>query len=327
MGATVAGGQAVFVGGIAQGSGMGVTVPTVDIYEPVTDKWTRGKDLPVACAQTGCASIMNQVIVAGGANNDEPVLDTVMVTSNAAKQWTTVAPLSQARTGPVAISVGKEVVLVSGGVALLPNQAGGNVSDVVDIFSFQGRTTARLSQPRVDHAVAVLGSRVFFAGGSTVWGNKNQTNSVDIFDLATNSWSRAALSLPRQDLVAASAGSKVLFAGGFNGSSLSGYSSRVDIYDQNTDSWSTSELSQARYDLAAAVWGSKIFFAGGFSPQGVTAQIDIFDVDTNLWSTAQLSHPCGLLSGVAINGMVIFAGGADANGITDVVNIIDASSF
>src|SRR5438128_7369246 len=65
--------------------------------------------------------------------------------------------------------------------------------------------TSALSEARTGIAVASVGSRALFAGG---------TARVDIYDGATGQWQQATLSEVRASPIAAVVGSKVVFAGG-----------------------------------------------------------------------------------------------------------------
>jgi hypothetical protein len=118
-------------------------------------------------------------------------------------------------------------------------------------------------------------------------------DNVDIYDVATNTWTVAHLSQPRSYVTAAALGTKVFFAGGTQDGMFG--STRVDIYDITTNSWSTGELSVPRYYTEAVVDENKIYFVGGEtwdeSVGDVSRVIDIYDVSTNSWSISTLEHP------------------------------------
>ena len=123
------------------------------------------------------------------------------------------------------------------------SQSGGP-SSRVDIYDVSSNTwsTAELSEPRYGIAAAVVGNKVFFAGGGD--GNNTVTNKVDIYDLSSNTWSTATLSQARTDLAATTAGNKIYFTGGWNYSD-GPTSDRIDIYDNTTGSWSISSLKNS----------------------------------------------------------------------------------
>jgi N-acetylneuraminic acid mutarotase len=62
-------------------------------------------------------------------------------------------------------------------------------------------TNTKMGEPRIGYAHAVIGNKVFFAGGFQNYSGSldlgSETARVDIYDLTTNSWSAANLSEPR----------------------------------------------------------------------------------------------------------------------------------
>jgi hypothetical protein len=146
-----------------------------------------------------------------------------------------------------------------------------------------------LSEPRAIDAVAILGNKIFFAGGYN--GNGLRT-TVDIYDVSTNTWSIIQLSQARGGMIAGSINNKVLFAGGENVPDLF---SIVDIYSTATNSWSTASLSEAKYNPPSFIYSTpnpptvdqKIFFAAGqycWIQDCPSNRIDIYDAATNTWS-------------------------------------------
>ena len=205
-------------------------------------------------------------------------------------------------------------------------------SSRVDIYDTITKTwfTAELTEPLRDGmAVASVGEKVFFAGGSDYdW--IDVTSRVDIYNATTNEWSTAELSVPRHDLAAVTLGNKIYFAGGAVWKNIRQGSDVIDIYDNETDTWTTDKLSEGRYELTATPVGNKIYFAGGINDMySISNKIDVFDSGTNTWSTSQLNEPKTGHAAVSINNKIFWAGGAKTSyqsGYTrsDVVEIKDA---
>jgi len=207
-------------------------------------------------------------------------------------------------------------------------------SSRVDIYDTITKTwsIAELTEPfRDGMAVASLGEKVFFAGGTNYdW--VDLTSRVDIYNAATNTWSTSELSVARHDLAAVTLGNKVFFAGGGIWNTMRQGSNVVDIYDNETNTWTTATLSEGRYELTATAIGNKIYFAGGINNiSSVSQKIDVFDSGTNTWSTSQLNEPKTGHAAVAINNKIFWAGGAKTsyqNGytISGTVEIKDATT-
>jgi len=184
-----------------------------------------------------------------------------------------------------------------------------------------------LSQARIEMAVASAGNKIVFAGG---WKGTqfSETTRIDIFDIATNTWSTAELTLcdggGRIWAAAATAGNKIFIAGGQNdGSSCS----NVDIYDVSTNTWTISNLSRAADGLAAAAVGDKVFFAGGNWGIYAVSTVDIYNLTTNTWSTVSLSTPRNFITAVSANNKVYFTGGDLWTGqMSNVIDIYDNST-
>jgi len=172
-----------------------------------------------------------------------------------------------------------------------------------------------LSEKRMALVSATTGGKILFAGGMTT---SAYSSRVDIYDLATNTWSTAELTQPaRQGMVAATVGNKILFAGGGDNDN-GGTTSRVDIYDASNNTWSIAELSKEREFLAAATLGDKVFFAGGRSWESTASGyytwatskvVDVFDNATNTWTTATLSESRSDLSATTAGNKIFFSGG------------------
>jgi hypothetical protein len=164
-----------------------------------------------------------------------------------------------------------------------------------------------LSEAKQSMGVAVLGSKVYFAGGNNV---SNCLATVEIFDVKTQEWDNSHnLSVPRENPAGVSCGSKVFFAGGMNYNLGVTYST-IDIYDTVTGEWTYVSLSVPRFLISAVSYGNKVLFAGGISFPWVTHnQVDIYDLETDMWTTEYLSQTRGGIAGAVVGDLAIFAGG------------------
>ncbi len=179
-----------------------------------------------------------------------------------------------------------------------------------------------LSGPKAGVSVGAAGNKIVFAGGSD---GSESVSTVDIYDIATNTWSTAQLSAPRSGMAVTTCGNKIFFGGGSYDDGVGFYLRKnVDIYDASTNMWSVDSLSSARNGLTAASVGNKVFFAGGTTPNYSVVYsniVDIYDLTTNTWSTTTLSEARGYLSAVAVDNKIYFAGGE--NGYYSFSNRID----
>ncbi len=166
-----------------------------------------------------------------------------------------------------------------------------------------------------------LGNKVFFAGGGNWEPHLIGSRVVDIYDNATNSWSRASLNEGRMDHSATAVGNKIYFAGGTSGyySSLNVIKT-IDIFDGTTNSWSTSSLQEPKFSMASISFGNKIFWAGGYSAAGfnsgftLSKQVEIKDVNTGLSSFACII-PRSMFSAVVKDDNIVFFTGNISNDV------------
>lgn len=166
-----------------------------------------------------------------------------------------------------------------------------------------------LSEPRSDLAVVSLGTKIFFAGGSSSTGYSSR---IDIYDTSTQVWSTAELSIGRMLIAAITHKNKVYFAGGEIGDGTWPVDN-VDIYDGDTDTWTLAHLSTAGNSIVAAAVGDRVLFAGGdggFSGPYRETRVDILDQSTGIWTTSTLSEvKRGGHMAVTLGDKIYFAGG------------------
>jgi hypothetical protein len=227
--------------------------------------------------------------------------------------WST-AELSVPRFGIGAIAAGNKIFFAGGTSGLLgdPTETYYSTVDIYDV-STNTWSVSSLSEHVSDPAVAVLGNKVFFAGGygTNTIGNTTYygyySNKIDIYDLSTNTWSSSFLSDHKDGISAVTINNKVYFAGGHNvGANGNNYSDKIDVYDGITHSWSVSTLSEPK----AVVWGgiavgNKIYWGGGSTMQGETCKVEIRDVNTQTTSFENLSYPDGVKA-LLNNGKILY---------------------
>jgi N-acetylneuraminic acid mutarotase len=150
--------------------------------------------------------------------------------------------------------------------------------------------------------VATANNKILFAGGLD--SNYQATQTVQIWDVPTNTWSQDTLSGIRTNIQSIVMGSKIFFVGGLHSNGLS---DAIDIYDTNTRTWTHKTLSNARMYPMLAVVGNKLVIAGGierfgffggFSAAFFSKNIDIYDANTNTWSASLLTEARGGAAGV-----------------------------
>jgi hypothetical protein len=235
--------------------------------------------------------------------------------------------LSIARQDVVIAAVGTKILFAGG---TIPDNSfyGFKPLSRVDIYDTVSNIwmTAELSIARNGIAVAISGSKVFFAGGYNFLPNGSgydihDESRVDIYDVYTNSWSTMELSFPRRNMAACTVGNKVFFAGG----NYDIYTSpTLDIYDINAKTWSTSSIT-SRSALSAISINNKIYFAGGYDVDymGDNAKdskvVEVYDNASNSWSITTMSEAKTTYASISTGNTIFWAGNSYKIEMYDVV--------
>ena len=203
----------------------------------------------------------------------------------------------------------------------------------ISIFSQGTWTQTELSQYKEHMASAVLGDKVYFAGGFAFkpdFSGQFSTDKVEIYDTKTGKWTYDKLSKGRDWLEGASAGNKVIFAGGWDDNGT--FQKTVDIYGTLTKKWTVSNLSTARFEMTTGKIGNLVMFAGGYNNLITSTRIDIYNAETGVWSTDELSVPRFGAASASIGDLIMFAGGSSLDGavgtevVSDVIDIYNVKT-
>jgi hypothetical protein len=176
--------------------------------------------------------------------------------------------------------------------------------------------------------------RVLVVGGRD--GATNETNTTEIFNPATLTWTAAAsMSIPRYGATTVPLpDGRILVAGGRidagNGTAT------AEIYNPATGTWSgTGSMVAARYNSGSApLPDGRILIAGGFSgssgspPMQFMSSTEIYDPDTGTFTAG--TPLSGARSGIAAaplpDGRVLVAGGANSSGAVTTVETFDPAT-
>lgn len=284
----------------------------VDVYNASANTWSV-LNLSLGRAVGGAGALGNKVFFAGGIGRQDisgPVyLYNRVDIFNATNGTRTNAKLSKARTN-IAVGAAGNKILFAGGWFwdVSYNQV---QTDVVDIYDNATATwsVAKLSNKREAISVAVIGSKILFAGGFNGLGMV--FNTVDIYDASTNTWTATTMSTARYGMAVAVVGSKAYFAGG------SGATNVMDIYDASTASWTHVSMPLNLTGFSATVVGDNIYFAGGYDPStnAISDAVQVYNTVTGTWSSLVMSQPRYAVAAANVKGNAVFAGGYTSFGI------------
>ncbi|HLL06776.1 MAG TPA: kelch repeat-containing protein [Myxococcaceae bacterium] len=226
--------------------------------------------------------------------------------------WSPSGSLSVARPSPSASKLANGQVLVTGGgtccSAFVAN---------ADLFNPSTRSwtaAAPMKLARRGHTSTLLpNGKVLVTGGhySTGPSNAAPSNTAELFDPATNTWSSAGFMYGSRSGHTATVlqNGKVLVVGG--------PTQQAELYDPATNTWARVGLANLRRDDTSATLlpNGKVLVMGGMTIVNgawvVTPTAELFDPATNTWSstgsmtTERVAHRSVLLA----DGRVLVAGG------------------
>jgi hypothetical protein len=217
------GNLAFFGGGNCSGNQLS---NVVDIFNSTSQTWSNTTLSQARYQLAASTSVNNRYALFGGGHNQNAYFNIIDVYNVSNGQWFTLTlPLSESRASLVAITINELVVFRGGGTA--PNCP--TVSNAVDVYNMTSglHWTFNLSVARCFSSSAVFGDLVLIAGGGT---KVTSFNTIDIFNITSQSWNTTTLSEPRFLMGSTSCRNQIFFGGGALNWNPSSVSNVVDIF-------------------------------------------------------------------------------------------------
>jgi len=182
---------------------------------------------------------------------------------------------------------------------------------------------------RYANAAGTVGRTIVVVGGTDAQDGHQPTNTTDLLDTTTGSWTRGADMPTARDFPAVvSLGDRVMEIGGLLDDG--GASGAVETYHPDDDRWSTQPpMASKRSRMGACVIDGRVYVAGGMGEidavkDGAMPTLEKWDPTTGAWERLadmrEGRHGHGV---VAYDGEVWVIGGYTADGMTDSVEIYD----
>lgn len=284
----------------------------VDVYNAATDSWTTlflTKNREVG----GAGAAGNKIVFAGGTGRTDISGPVYMYATadifDANTGARTTGKLSKARSNIAVGAAGNKIVFAGGWFwDMSYNRVPSNAVDIYDA-STGTWTKTTLSQKREDLAVAVVGNKIVFAGGSS---NIGTVKNVDVYDVSTDTWTTSMLPTARYAMKSAVVGTNAYFAGG----AYDPLENEVDIYNTVTNTWSTIYMPVSLSSFSMSVINDKIYFAGGYisSSSAYSNLVQVYDPATATWISDYLSIGRIGIAALVCGNKGYFAGGTIAYG-------------
>lgn len=237
--------------------------------------WTEQASYPIAVSGSAVASVAGNLYSFGGIANNTPIANAYKY-SPATNAWTPIASLPAPRGWFSAVSDGTYIYLLGG--------VDQNFATTATLWRYDpvsntyNTSLPSYTIPTYLHASAYLNGKIYRIAGRAIGTDFH----VEVYNIATNSWSMAAdYPFANHTLMAVALGSYI-YAGGGNASP-----DRTWRYDPNTDTWddaAIADLPAGRSAAASGVYNGRWLLAGGDVNFAVSNSAIAWDPATNTWS-------------------------------------------
>ncbi|HEX8747520.1 MAG TPA: kelch repeat-containing protein, partial [Pyrinomonadaceae bacterium] len=271
--ATVAAGKVYVLGGFISDSLQATS--RVDVYDPGSNTWARGTDMPVPLTHHAVAVDDQAIWIAGGFQGDFPGtgISNVWKYDVATGVWSEGPPLPGVRAGGAMVCVGRELHFFGGTL----NDRHTDSADhwVLNLDNPVGWVNSTpMTSGRVHHSAAVVNGKIYLIGGGHNHDSFTDINTVEVYDPATGQWAaRQSLSLARSHFEPGTfvVNERIIIAGG-KGLSADQLSN-VSEYNPATNTWrELTPLPGGLRAVVAQVVGNTIVTTGGGNNGGISPQ-------------------------------------------------------
>jgi N-acetylneuraminic acid mutarotase len=237
-----------------------------------TGTWTEQAPYPIAIWGHAVVSVGGNVYSFGGIVNNTAITNAYKY-SPATNTWTPIAPLPQARGWFSGTTDGTYIYLL-GGVDQTFNTTA-TLWRYDPVSNTYNTSLPPYTIPTYFHACAYLNGKVYRIAGSAIGTDFH----VEVYDIATNTWSMAANYPFANHTLMAAALDNYIYAGGGNASPSNAWR-----YDPNTDTWTAiADLPAGRSAAASGAYNGRWILAGGDVNFAISTSAIAWDPATNSW--------------------------------------------
>jgi uncharacterized protein (TIGR03437 family) len=289
-------------------------VLTVPCALSQTGLWERRAPYPVAVTEVSGAAINGKIyMLCGLAEGPRPVA--LNVYDPVIDSWSRRAdiPIGGGADHCNVAAVGGKLYLL-GAIRIGSNFTDGGTYQY-DPGSDRWEKIADMPTPRGASGVAVVGSRIYVAGGLN---GSNVTNNFDVFDTVTRQWSVLPAMANRRDHLTAQAVGTRFYA--ISGRDAASAVAAVEEYDTESGIWRTrAPIPIPRGGIGSGVVNGKIVVFGGEGntgrPEGTFEEVHEYDPVNNTWrSLENMLTPRHGLYGVVVDERIFVPGGGHIAG-------------
>ena len=248
--------------------------PSLEEYDPSTDRWTPRAPMPVGLHHVGIGVSGDRIYVVGGYKQSglsvwQPVA-TVYAYDPAADSWTERASMPTAR-GALSVTEHEGKLYAIGGY---DGKANSPAVEVYDPARNVWTSRAPLPTPRDHLATATANAKIYAIGGRLNGDYGRNLSMTEVYDPVTDRWARVAdLPTARSGITASQVGGRVYV---FGGEGAKGTFRENEAYDPARDAWQAmAPMPTGRHGLGSAVVQGRIHvMSGGPTPGGSFSDVN-----------------------------------------------------
>ncbi|MBE44398.1 MAG: hypothetical protein CMO16_04375 [Thaumarchaeota archaeon] len=251
--ASTIGSRIYVVGGF---DAVGDTSSVIEVYDPRSNTWSEGKQLPIALHHAAATSYEGKLYIVGGYSEGWIPSSTLFIYDPLTNEWTRSRDMSTPR-GALTSQFINGILYAVGGwniVSLSANEAYDPVTNTWTTKSSMPTTREHLASGVIDGKLYVIGGRQ----GSL----QTNLNVNEEYDPVTNTWTtKSSMPTNRGGIVASSLYESIYV---FGGETSTGTFYDNEQYIPSLDIWLIREMMPtARHGLAAVEAGGSIYVIGG----------------------------------------------------------------
>ncbi|WP_026350551.1 Kelch repeat-containing protein [Dyadobacter beijingensis] len=266
-------------------------IKPVDEYDFKKDSWKNLAPSPLEMSHFQAVSYKNEIYVlgafTGGYPHEVPIPD-IYIFNPLKNEWRKGAaiPENRRRGAAGAFTLNDKIYLVCG---IQDGHWDGQVTwfDEFDPATGTWKTLTDAPRPRDHVQVAVLGNKLYVAGGRLSTARINQVlntviREVDVYDFKTGKWSTldASNNLPtlRAGNTAVAYNNKILIIGGESDAHVEAHN-EVEAFNPATQKWERlPSLHQGRHGTQAVMLNKKIYIAAGSANRGGGPELNDMEI-------------------------------------------------
>lgn len=270
------------------GGGAGFTsLNSTEIYDPETDIWSKGKDMPTVRSGTVAAVLNNKIYVMGGGlklqDGRFQFFRTVEVYDPEKDIWTNGPDMLMPHDYPASVVWNHHIYVIGGHHPDATN--GGPMTDpgfsFCEIFSQDNAAWQKLAPmptPRFALASAVVNNKIMVMGGAGLRpGDEGFTNYdlIESYDPVANRWGDSGIRLPwpAAGLGAIVHNNSLFIIGGNSGNKIE---NRVACLEPNLNNWvEIDRLKEGRIVMGVVTVGDTLYIIGGRGQDGKTPTAEV----------------------------------------------------